>query len=103
MITISGVPFLHCIDHGTKWSETEVLRSQELLEQVRTFKVSQLYRHEVLRVVTADGEYCKGAFKTLCAELNIELITTPAHSHEFNGRVERSNLAVRSYYNRLRA
>lgn len=103
VITISGMPFLHCIDHGTKWSETEGLRSHALTEQVRAFKVAQLYRHGVPRVVTADGEYCKGAFKDMCAELNIQLITTPGHSHQCNGRVERANRAVRSYYNRLRA
>lgn len=69
VLNISGVPFLHRVDRGTKWSETAHLRNHALSGQVRAFKMSRLYRHGVPRAITAYREYAKGYFKNMCLEL----------------------------------
>lgn len=103
VITVSGIPFMHVVDHGTNWSETAMLRSHALQDQVRTIKQIQLYRHGIPKSITADGEYGKGDFNEMCDEFNIKLIVTPAHAHQSNGKIERANRTIRSFYNRLRA
>lgn len=103
VVTISGMPFIHVVDHATRWSKLGRLRNHSLAEQVSVLETIQLFRHGVPRVITADGEYNKGEFKLMCEELNIDLITTPAHAHQSNGRVERANRSIRAFYNRLRA
>lgn len=99
----AGLPFLHSVDHCTRWSEVEYLRNRSLQEQTRVFRKIQLHWHGVPRVITADGEYGKGEFAALSKELDIKLIITPGNSHESNGRVERANRAIRSYFDLLRS
>lgn len=103
IMVLEGDRFLHCVDHCTGWSELARLCNRTLAEQVRVFKNVQLLRHDVPRHITADGEYGKQLFRDMCEELEIGLTTTPGHSHQSNGRIERANRSVRDCFNQLRA
>lgn len=102
-IFFAGRPYLHCVDHATKWSETSPLRSRKLQDQVTAFRRMQVNRHGVPRSIMADNEYAKEPFTSFCKDLDVELIATPADSHECNGLVERANRTLRMHHDRLRA
>lgn len=94
---------MHCVDQATRWSEVHRVTRKDLHEQVRIFNLIQINRHGWPQSVTADDEYAKGAFKAFCLTEGIELIITPAHSHQSNGLIERENRILRDYFKKQRA
>lgn len=101
IVYLRNKPFIHCIDNRRNLSETGLLKTRRLSDQIRTFKRIQLYRHGIIRSIRTDQEYSKFEFRKFCAAFETELIAVPANYHEGNRIVERPNRTLRSYFIRL--
>ena len=102
-VYFEGVPCLHVLDKCTQWSEASVLRTRKLQHQAEVFTRIQIHRHGTPRVVTADNEYNKGAFKRMLDNFDIAFSPIAANDHEANGQVERGNRTLRSFFRRVRS
>lgn len=102
IVYFNGKPFMHCIDNLTRWSETGVLRTRRLCDQINVIKRIQFYRHGLPDSIKADQEYNRHEFKEFCSLFDIKLITIAANYHEANSIVERANRTIRNHFNRLR-
>ena len=90
---ILGNKVLHMVDHGTRYSVAEKLRSKEASEIVRVFfKHWVAYFGAPLSVLTDNGlEFNNQYFRDMAQNLNIIIRTTPAESPWSNGLNERHN------------
>ena len=103
IISLSGLNFLHIIDHATRWSEISHISRKELSVQISALRRVQLHTHGVPQTIQADQEYNKSLFLEFCQEYGITLIPVAENAHESNGLIERANRTLRSHYLRLRA
>eukprot|EP00171_Calliarthron_tuberculosum_P023568 IDg23568t1 len=102
-IFLEGVPCLHVVCKGTRWSEASTLPSNSLRDQVTAFKRIQIYRHGAPLRIHGDGQYGKGEFLDLCEEIGAKFVLSAANDHEASGAIESANRMLRSYYRRIRA
>lgn len=72
IIFFKNKPFLHSIDMCTRLSEIALLRTTLLRNQITTFRIVQLKRHEIPNSISADQENNKAELKAFCSLLSIE-------------------------------
>ncbi len=103
VIFLEGVPCLHVVDKCTGWSETAVLRSRNMSQQVSEFMRIQPHRHGNPEVIYGDREYLNLDFKNMCNDISARFVPLAANDHEANGTVERANRTLRNFFRRIRA
>lgn len=94
-------PFLHIIDDRTKWSETGLLRTRRLKDQIEVLERIQLHRHGLPEVIRGDQEFNKAPFIQFCSSKDIRFVSVAANHHEGNAIVERANRSIREHLRKL--
>lgn len=100
---LESVLCLHVICKATRWSETAVLPSNRLQDQISAFKRIQIFHHGAPRRIHSDNQYNKEEFLRPCDEIGANFIASAANDHEANGAIESANRTLRAYFRRLRA
>lgn len=101
VVYFQSQPLLHCVDQCTKWSETGLLRSRRLKDQIAVLRRIQVNCHGSLLTIRADQDFNKKEIITFCEGIGATLIFAAANHHEANAVVERAKRTICSYFDRI--
>lgn len=91
-----GVWYLHIIDHFTRFSAGNIVRTKKASEIVNSFIHSWISVHGAPKRIYTDngGEFNNEEIREMAEKFNIEMKTTAAYSPWSNGLLERHNMTL---------